>query len=79
MFRYLTATATTGDPCVDGAPGKRPHMLYLPGENCAYPEGALVAEGARGLRISYGFEEQPRIHAALHLMQVAVQCAAAEG
>lgn len=66
FFRYLTAT--TGDPRVGGAAGERPRVLYLPGEHCAHPAGALVAAGTR----------QPRIDAALQVMREAIRYAAAD-
>jgi 2-aminoadipate transaminase len=59
FFRYLTRS--TGEP----------RVMYIPGEYCVHPRGDLATRGRRQLRLSYGFEETPRILHALHLMREA--------
>jgi len=62
FFRYLTRT--TGEP----------RVLYIPGEYCVHPRGDLAVPGRRQLRLSYGFEDSPRIMRALELMREAAYC-----
>ena len=61
------------DNSLDGPPdSQHPKVIYIPGEHCVHPNGDMVEVGKQQLRISYGFEELPQIHAALKYMKSAI-------
>lgn len=72
LFRYLMRS--TGDAAVDGpATNRHPSVIYIPGEYCVHPNGDLAERGKRQLRLSYAFEEVPRIIEALECMREAIE------
>ncbi len=59
---------------VDGpAEGKLPRVAYIPGEFCVHPKGAMVEQGTRQLRLSYGYEELGHLEEAIGYMAEAVR------
>ena len=73
---FLCLARTTGEEEVDGpAEGRLPRVAYIPGEFCVHPRGAMVEQGTRQLRLSYGYEELGHLEEAIGYMADAVKYA----
>ncbi|HEY3442824.1 MAG TPA: pyridoxal phosphate-dependent aminotransferase [Paludibaculum sp.] len=80
FYFYLTFREVRTDP---GSPffdrlahpvdPAQPKVIYIPGQYCVHPRGRLAKTGRRQLRLSYGFEDAPRIVHALALMRAAIR------
>ncbi|MAE63566.1 MAG: hypothetical protein CMJ18_04790 [Phycisphaeraceae bacterium] len=67
FFRFLART--TGRAEIDGTTGdRRPRVIYIPGQFCVQPDGEMVEQSRRQLRLSYGFEQLDRIEPAIRMM-----------
>ncbi|MHC5021823.1 MAG: aminotransferase class I/II-fold pyridoxal phosphate-dependent enzyme [Planctomycetota bacterium] len=59
----------TGDPAIDTADGApKPRVVYVPGEHCVQPGGALTAVARRQFRLSYAYEPLNRTLDAIAIM-----------
>lgn len=75
---FRACARTTGDPAVDGPPGDpAPRVLYVPGELCVHPRGALATVARRQLRLSYGYEDLAGIERGIALLRDALAYARA--
>ncbi len=75
---YNFLTRSTGNPALDNDTNGQnlPKVVYIPGEFCVNPDGEMVKEGRRQLRISYGFEESEKILQAISIMAQACEYSA---
>jgi DNA-binding transcriptional MocR family regulator len=79
FYFYLTFGDTRTDPestffqrlAQPGDPAQ-PKVIYIPGTHCVHPRGDLAETGLRQLRLSYGFEDTPRIIHAVSMMRDAI-------
>ncbi len=77
---FRACARTTGDPAVDGPPGDpAPRVLYVPGELCVHPRGALTTAARRQLRLSYGYEDLAGLARGIGLLSDALAYARAAG
>ena len=79
FYFYLTFRETRTEPgsaffekLAHPASRAQPRVIYIPGQYCVHPRGRLAETGLRQLRLSYGFEDAPRILHALALMRDAI-------
>ncbi|MBI5281195.1 MAG: pyridoxal phosphate-dependent aminotransferase [Candidatus Solibacter usitatus] len=79
FYFYLTFKETRTEPgspffnrLAHPANSTLPKVIYVPGQYCVHPRGDLAELGLRQLRLSYGFEDTPRILHALSLMRGAI-------
>jgi DNA-binding transcriptional MocR family regulator len=71
FFRYLARA--TGNDVLDGpSEGRLPRVAYIPGEYCVHPHGEMVEQGRCQLRLSYGYEELPKLREAIGYMAEAI-------
>ncbi len=72
FFKWLNRI--TGDEDLDMAEGgKKPRVIYIPGDFCVSPRGELREKGSRSLRLSYGFESTEHILKSLDMMAEAAR------
>ena len=76
FYSYLSRKTGIVEYDLDDMEGDlKPVVVYVPGEVCQNPAGESVSKGRRQLRISYGFEENSKLLAAIHYMREACEYA----
>ncbi|HAI12599.1 MAG TPA: hypothetical protein DCM28_12905 [Phycisphaerales bacterium] len=71
FFKFLSRN--TGDLSIDA--DTHPTVIYIPGSFCVNPNGDMVEQGNRQLRLSFGYESLDRIHTAIKRMGQALDYA----